>query len=131
MSHPIYSTESFPTAPRRSNGVAVFGTNTFYSGIWKATKSDGFGLHLEWTGTPTGTFTLWRASKSYQDGKGPNEANDNDWVQETTFSPSNPAGAAGKMADEVSNGRNEFWRVKYVNASGTGTLFGWVTLEDD
>lgn len=101
------------------NGVAVSSTNTAYSTPWSYAT---FGLHLEWTGTPTGVLTFWMSDKEQ-----PDLTSDADWVQDTGFAPTNPAGSAGKMRDDVANANARWKRIKYVNASGSGTLFGFVT----
>jgi hypothetical protein len=58
----------------------------------------------------------------------PDQTNDNDWVQDTGFAPTNPAGSAGKMRDDTGNAKAYRKRIKYVNASGTGLLTGFVTV---
>lgn len=106
-----------------SEGVAVSGTNTYYSKVFGGAHSDGQSLQLEWTGTPTGTFTLWMSDKP-----NPDETDDDDWIQDTDFTPTNPAGSAGKMGDPAGNMKSNLKRIRYVNASGSGTLKGWVTV---
>lgn len=106
-----------------TDGIAVTGVNTYYSTKWTAQWSSVFGFMIQWTGTPTGTLTLWASDK-----ENPDETTDNDWVQDAIFSPTNPAGSAGKFRDNVDNGVARWWRVKYVNASGSGSLFTYVTL---
>lgn len=96
---------------------------TIYSDIWAGTHRDGYGLHIAYTGTLTGTLTLWMSDKPF-----PSVADDTDWVQDTAFSPTNPAGAAGKFRDDTGNAKSMHKRLKYVGASGAGTLFGWVSL---
>lgn len=104
----------------RTAGIAVTGTNTYYSDVWSGKFADVWDIMLQWTGTPTGTFTLWATDKG-----DPGLADDSDWVQETSFTPTNPAGAAGKMRDNAANATGRKWRLKYVNSAGSGTLFGW------
>lgn len=105
-------------------GVAVSSTNTYYSQVWHAHHATAYSLTQYYTGTLTGTFTLW-----YTDKRNPNLANDDDWVQDTTFSPTNPAGAAGKFGDQAGSFPALKKRLKYVNASGSGTLTGRVTSQ--
>jgi hypothetical protein len=119
----IYNTTDSGAEGRSHEGVAVSGALTFYSSKIGGRDSDGCALHLQWTGTPTGTFTLWMSDKPY-----PSETDDSDWVQDTGFSPTNPAGAAGKMRDDMSNAKARWKRVKYVNSASTGTLFGWASV---
>lgn len=105
--------------PLKVQGVVVSATTTYYSDAI-GPRGWGFGYHFEWTGTPTGTITMWRTLKP-----NPNEATDADWVQVTAFTPTNPAGSASKFGDEISFTSFARYRFKYVNASGTGTLFCW------
>lgn len=105
------------------NLVAVSGTPTVYSEPWSGEDADGYGLTVFATGTLTGTFTLWMTDKPL-----PNYANDDDWVQDTTFVPVNPAGAAVKFRDDGGNAKAAKKRLKYVSASGTGNLTGFVTV---
>lgn len=97
-------------------------SGTKYSAMWTGLMRDGYGLHVETTGTLTGTFTLWMSDK-----KAPNEANDNDWVQDTAFAPSNPAGSAVKFRDDTGNAKAMHKRLKYVHGSGAGTILAYVS----
>lgn len=108
-------------ADNRTTGVAVAGANTtYYSEPFAARDGRTVSFHLVWTGTPTGTFTLWYSNKPDAD-----EADDDDWVQDTTFAPTNPAGSASKGFYTVGNVTAERVRLKYVNSAGSGTLLGW------
>jgi len=127
VSYNLYQTINDPaTLGLPSDGVAVSGTNTYYSSPVSCERSDGFGISIVWTGTPTGTFTVWKSDK-----KDPNLANDNDWEQDTDFNGGTGSlatgGAAGKYGNSTMNAKNHLWRVKYVNASGTGTIFTYAT----
>ncbi len=125
MSYTLYSTSDGSVMDRRTPGVAVSGTTTYYSKVVSAEWGDGFSLHLRWTGTPTGTFTVWKTNVP-----NPDYATDDDWVQDTEFNGTGSlatGGVAAKFAASVLNGKNAKWRVKYVNASGTGTVFAWGT----
>lgn len=106
-----------------TEGAAMTGTNTVYSDMWTGEDSEGYSLTIFWTGTPTGTFTRW-----FTDKPNPDLTNDNDWVQDTGFTPTNPAGAAGKFGTPTAVGRSFRNRIKYVNASGAGTLTGFATV---
>lgn len=119
----LYNTREAPGvfAPSKVPGLAVTGTNTYYSDPI-GPRADGWGYHFEWTGTPTGTFTLWRSNKP-----NPDLTSDADWIQISTFTPTNPAGSAGKFGDDVSFTNFKLYRFKYVNASGSGTLFCWAS----
>lgn len=100
-------------------GEAVSSTTTYYSTKVPMSQRDGRqSVHIGWTGTPTGTLTLW-----YSNLDRPNEATDADWVQDTTWAPGNPAGSAGATFVPTGNLVGKWWRVRYVNASGSGTLW--------
>lgn len=103
-------------------GVTVSATNTYYSDPWTARDSAGYSLSQFATGTMTGTFTLWATDK-----RNPDLTSDTDWVQDTTFAPTNPAGSTVKFLDSASNMPGLKKRLKYVNASGTGVLLGYVS----
>lgn len=103
-----------------TDGKAVSGTDTYYGNVMTPNQYADLGFSLEFTGTPTGTLTLW-----YSDEDDPALATDTDWVQDTTWVPTNPAGSAIKTLYVVSGLRAKWARVKYVNASGTGTIFGY------
>lgn len=101
-----------------TDGVAASGTQ--YSKKMKPSPTGDLGFTLESTGTVTGTFTLW-----YSDEDSPSEANDTDWVQDTTWVPTNPAGAATKTKYVVSGLRARWARVKHVTSGGAGNLLGY------
>lgn len=119
------TTDPADSAAPSTDGVAVSGTDTYYSKMWGGEDATYYGLHLRWTGTPTGTFTLWQS-----DVPEPSEADDTDWVQDTAWTPTNPAGSASKFHDDASNAPAHRKRLKYVNASGSGTLYGYVTTKE-
>jgi hypothetical protein len=104
-------------SPSKILGTTVSGTSTFYSDPI-GPRTNSWGYHFEWTGTPTGTITMWRSNKP-----NPDPTSDNDWIQVTTFTPTNPAGSAGKFGDELNFTNFKLYRFKYVNASGSGVLF--------
>lgn len=120
----IFNTRSAtdPGAPALV-GVSVSGTPTIYSELIAGLDSDGSGVTFITTGTLTGTFTRWVTDKP-----NPDLTNDNDWVQDTTFTPTNPAGAATKFRDDTGNDKGYHKRYKYVNASGSGTIQAFATV---
>lgn len=106
-------------------GVAV--AATVYSTAWSITNGDGFSLQVEWTGTPTGNLQLWYSNKRL-----PDVADDDDWIQDTTFGTAGNValgGAAGKFGDNVGNAKAKWWRFKLATGGSSGTLFGWVTTQ--
>lgn len=120
----IYQTYAADAMGTPTNGVAVSSTSTYYSLPISATHAAFLAISLSWTGTPTGTFTLWATDRAL-----PDLASDTDWVQDTTYSPSNPSGSASKTRDNMGNAVARFWRIKYVNSSGSGTLTGYATVD--
>lgn len=120
----LYNTRPADSGANISRGVAATGTNTYYSDKFDP-LGEGFGLHVETTGTLTGTWTLWKSDRAF-----PDPANDNDWVDISThadFTKTNPAGAATKWAVNSTALRARYFRLKYVNTSGTGTLLADAT----
>lgn len=107
------------------HGTAVSGTSTFYSKVLSLPLNSTIGLLLEFTGTPTGTPTLWSSNKP-----APDEADDDDWVQITDVTVTSPAGAASKVNYPLTNLNSRWFRVKYVNASGTGSVFAYATIKN-
>lgn len=105
-----------------TDGVAVTGTNVYYSNTWGGNDAAGYDLQVFWTGTPTGTFVLQVADKER-----PNEASDADWTTSTEVTVVNPAGSASnfRVAFAGTVGRH---RLKYTNATGSGTLTGYVIV---
>lgn len=122
MRYRLFTTQDTTVMGNSTDGVAVTGANTYYSSKLTGDMGSYISLMLQWTGNPTGTLTLWSTNKTT-----PDETTDNDWVQDTTFSPTNPAGSAGKFMDFVGNSAAKFWRIKYVNSGGSGTLFCYAT----
>ena len=109
---------------RLSDGVAANSTNTYYSKPWGAKTS--WSLHIETTGTLTGTWTLWSSNKPQ-----PDPTDDDDWIDISThagFVETNPAGAATKWTATPDHLPGAWFRLKYVNGSGTGNLYAWVSL---
>lgn len=103
----------------RKPGVNVTGAATYYG---NAVGGSGVGqsIHVRWTGTPTGTLTLWYTNK-----RNPDFTTDADWSQDTSASFTNPAGAAGQSGPLDTTNTNARWRrLKYVNASGAGFMTG-------
>lgn len=120
----IFNTRSLTdsNAPVR-DFVVVSGTPTIYSDPWSGEDSDGSGLTFFSTGTLTGTLTLWMTDKPL-----PDMASDNDWVQDTGFAPTNPAGAPVKFRDDLGNAKAHKKRLKYVNAGGAGNIQAFVNV---
>lgn len=100
------------------DAVAVSGTNTYYSEWCLIGPDSDPSWHLEWTSTPTGTFTLQGSNK-----ENPAAASDADAVDITLGVPiTQPAGAAGKDLLDGTGFPFKRCRLKYVNAAGSGTI---------
>ena len=113
------STASLGARLVTAKSVAVSSTDTYYSKQMQVSEDGELGFELRTTGTPTGTLTLWFSN--FED---PDEADDDDWIQDTSWSPTNPAGSAIKTLYSVTGIHARVARVKYVNSSGSGTLAG-------
>ena len=101
------------------------GNATVRSQALSLVNSDNFSIHLEWTGTPTSTVTIWASNKP-----DPDEGdNDDDWVQDTSVSITGPAGAAGKFLVEAGNAGSRWYRIKIETSGGTGTFSAWVNAK--
>lgn len=101
-----------------TDGVTASGTQ--YSKKMLPSREGHLGFTIESTGTVTATLTLW-----YSDEENPSEASDTDWVQDTSWSPTNPAGAATKVKYVVEGLRARWARVKSVTSGGAGNLLGY------
>lgn len=116
------TTNASDSAAPTTNGKAVSGTSTYYSKMFGGDNSVAYDLQVVWTGTPTGTLTLQVSDKP-----NPDETSDTDWVTTTETTMTNPAGSASsfRVAKDASPGKK---RLKYVNASGTGTLYAYAVI---
>ena len=104
------------------SGVAVSGTTTYYSDITDVSSILNPSYHLEWTGTPTGTFTIQGSNK-----ENPNPASDADWFTPTlAVAIVQPAGTASKDFVDLTGWPFRKVRLKYVNASGSGVIHAHV-----
>jgi hypothetical protein len=105
-----------------TDGVAVSGALTFYSDMTDVSSILNPSYHLVWTGTPTGTFTVWGSNK-----EDPNPANDNDWFNPTlAVAIVQPAGSASKDFVDLSGWPFRKVRLKYVNSASTGVINAFV-----
>ncbi len=106
------------------DGVAVSSTNTYYSKVISGSHSTSKAAHFYWTGTPTGTLTKWLSDK-----EAPILTTDADWVQDTNFAVTNPAGSASQFREEKTGVSARWIRYRYINASGSGVLYGRATSQ--
>lgn len=104
------------------DGVAVSSTTTYYSAPVNVHQVVNPSAHLDWTGTLTGTFTVWGSNKP-----NPSLVNDADWFSPTlAVAIVQPAGSASKDFVDLSEWPFEWLRFKYVNASGSGAINAYV-----
>ena len=87
------------------------GTNTIYSQIIDVSTMDNIGLEVNYTGTPTGTFTVNGSISGLN-------------FYALTFTPSltQPAGSAGGYLVNISVYALKYFLLEYTNSSGTGVL---------
>lgn len=105
--------------------TAVSGTTTYYSFATSLKNMSSASYQLVWTGTPTGTFTVW-ASNALK----PLETDDTDWVQLTlAVAITQPAGSASKDIVDMTDLPFGWVRVKYVNASSSGVVDAYVVCK--
>lgn len=102
-------------------GVAVTGTNTYRSAEFGGGDCVNWSTHLEWTGNPNGTLTLWASNRPDR-----SATDETGWVQVTLpTGMAGPAGSAGSNFVDIGNSGARAYRLRYVNASGSGTLLGY------
>lgn len=124
LPHKLFITvDAADSAAPVKDGVAVSSTNTYYSKVWSGNDSATYDLQVKWTGTPTGTLTLQVSNVP-----NPDESDDADWVTTTEATMTAPAGSASGFRDVPTGPSAGKKRLKYVNASGSGTLYAYVTV---
>lgn len=127
LSYTIFTTTpTGDSAAPPSEGVAASSTNTYYSKPWSC-EQGSWSLQVQTTGTLTGTWTLWLSNKPH-----PSLTDDTDWVDISThagFVETNPAGATTKWTATPDHLIGAWFRLKYVNASGTGNILAWVCTQ--
>lgn len=102
-------------------GVAVSGTNTYYGKAVNAAIGQDLSYDLYW-GTNVGTFTVWVSNKP-----SPVLTSDADWKQLTLATAVvQPNGSNTGDYVDLAGCPFRWIRLKYVNASGTGTIHAYV-----
>lgn len=93
------------------NAKAVTGTNTYTTDTSTVANFDNIGLQVSFVGTMAGTLTI-------------EVSNDDENYDALTFSPAltQPAGGDVKYAVNLKQLPWQYMHVKYVNATGSGTL---------
>ncbi len=90
-------------------------TSTIYSNIIGLRQSDVSGIEVAWTGTPTGVLSVLVSNSGIN------------WPA-LTFDPvlTQPAGSASSIFIQLSPIGAALFYLKYVNASGSGTISAYL-----
>lgn len=104
-------------------------TGNITSAITGIEYVDNVGLELDWTGTPTGTFSVEVSISYAQDAQG-NVTNAGAWNALTLSPAPAAAGAAGSYYIELNQLSATWIRVKYTAGSSTGTLNGYICAKE-
>jgi len=101
------------------NSGVMTGVNTLSSNPTKVENIDNIGLQVDWTGTPTGVFSVLCSIDGVN-------------YHALTFNPvlAQPAGAAGGYIISVNQQPFEWLQVQYTNTSGVGVLNVWILGKD-
>lgn len=101
------------------NAGVMTGTTTLTSAAQNIENFDNTGLHVIWTGTPTGVFSVLCSI-------------DNVTYDALTFNPAlaQPAGSASSYLVNLNQVPFPYIKARYVNASGTGVLHVWLNSKD-
>jgi hypothetical protein len=108
------------------SGAAMTGTNTLLSPVIDTTMIDASGCEFQWTGNPSGGFSV-EASNQYDSINNPNPT----FVTIAgALIPAivQPAGTPNSQLCSFSGvvlTSFHYIRIRYVNASGSGTLDAW------
>lgn len=105
-----------------SMGASVTSTLAFVQ------YQDNVGIQLNWTGTPTGTFTVQVSVDHAQDTLG-NVTVAGNWVTLTLSASITAAGSADTAYIDLNQLSAPWARVVYTRTSGTGTLNGYITAK--
>lgn len=98
---------------------------TLTSAVTNIEYLDNIGIQLNWTGTPTGTFSVEISMDYSQDQLG-NVTNAGNWIA-VTLSPAITASGSADQAYIDLNQLSAPWiRTKYTKTSSTGTLNAFI-----
>jgi len=101
---------------------AVTGTSVYRSVKTNIHNLADTSYDMAWTGTPSGTVIVQVSNKP-----NPDDLSDTGWKTLTLAVPfTNPAGAAGGDTIDLAGLPFHWVRLKYTNASGSGTLAAWI-----
>lgn len=98
---------------------AMASTNTIYSNVQTVPQMHNIGLEITWTGTPTGTISIL-------------VSNSGNNFYALTFNPTlaQPSGSGGGYVIDLNQLPFLYYMIRYVNASGTGSLFAYICQKD-
>ncbi len=101
-----------------SPGVMT-GTSTILSNVQNIANFDNCCIAISWTGTAVGTISILESADGVQ-------------YDAIVFSPAlaQPAGTAGQYTINLALIPAQFIKVKYVNASATGSLYAYIFSKD-
>ena len=98
---------------------AMASTNTIYSNIIEKSRQQNIYAEVAWTGTPTGTLTIWCSVSGIN------------W-NSLTFTPAltQPSGSAAGEGINLTQLGAKYFYFQYVNSSGSGNLTVYLQLQD-
>lgn len=100
--------------------------STITSAVTNIQYLDNIGVQLNFTGTPTGNFSVQVSADYAQDSSG-NVTNAGNWIA-LSLSPSPAAtGSGSNIYIDITEISAPWIRVVYTKTSGTGTLNGYIT----
>lgn len=101
------------------NAVAMSGTATITSSVVDVTNIDNIGIRVKYVGTATGVISILASVYG-------------DEYDALTFDPvlDQPAGASGSYLIDLNQFPFSYFKIQYVNASGSGALSAWVVGKD-
>ena len=91
-------------------------------------QQDNIGFQLNWTGTPTGTFSFQVSMDYAQDIEG-NVTNAGNWITLTVSPAITATGAADIAYVDLNQLSAPYARVVYTAVSGSGTLNAFITAK--
>jgi len=94
---------------------------TVYSKSGAVRGRNALSIMYFWTGTLAATATLWASNLD-----NPDKTNDNDWVQVTDVTLTNPTSGGGKFGVTVGNAHFKYYRLKFAGPTGAGNLSVYV-----
>lgn len=100
-------------------------TTTYISSVVEILNLDNIGVQLNVSGTPVGQFTIQVSDDHKQDAQG-NVTVAGHWIDLPITTDLSVSGAIDIFVD-LNQMSAVYLRVKYVNASSTGTISGFVS----